>query len=136
MLGPRGTIKPVLVLFLTLAGCGEVGDDLTISWEQAEAARRSDSGVLIDVRVPSEVDGPIPGAIAVPYMRPDKGGNDDAFTMDVEMASSGRRIMLVCLYGVRSQWARDALKRRGVDSVSIQQGTRKRPGPPPMLADR
>lgn len=94
-----------------------------------------DAAVLIDVRIPPEVDGPIQGAIAVPYTRPGRGGDDDAFAMEVEMASSGRRVILVCLYGVRSRWARDALLRRGIDSVSIHRGTRQRPVPSGMLSE-
>lgn len=147
--GPRGTKgvvarrsgatllrMPVIVLLLAVIGCAEVDDGGTITWEQAERARRADAAVLIDVRIPSEVDAPIAGAIAVPYMHPTKGGDDDAFTMEVEMASSGRSVILVCLYGIRSRWARDALLRRGVDSVSIHRGTRQRAVPPGVLSDR
>ena len=81
--------------------------------------------MLIDVRLPSEVDAPIADAIAIPYMHPIRGGDDDAFTMEVEMSSSGRRVILVCLYGVRSRWAHDALRRRGIASVSVDRGVRR-----------
>lgn len=118
-----------------LAHCSAIDAGPTITWEAAQEAMTTREAILIDVRIPSEFDGSIPGAVAIPYARSGRGGDDDAFTMEVEMASSGRRVILVCLYGVRSKWARDALVRRGIESVSIHGGTRQRPVPSGLRLD-
>ena len=118
----RRSLLGALVSPLVAVGCVNIPSERQMSWPEVYPLIKSGDAILLDVRLPQEVMGPIPRAAAIPYSRPQNGGDDSIFSMEAEMLADGRRIILVCAYGVRSIWAYHALSKHGIDSASIKDG--------------
>lgn len=112
----------VLAVAAMLAACSPAPPVNRISWAEAGHQIARGEAILIDVRIPAEAVQPLPGATPIAYVRPGRGGNDETFALEVEMAAGGRRALLACLVGERSAWAAQALARRSIPSASLAGG--------------
>lgn len=83
---------------------------------QAFAAVQADGAFVLDVREPGEyVDGHVPGARLIPLAQ--------VLARHTELPA-GEPVFVICASGNRSRSATDWLRSRGVEAVSVAEGTK------------
>ncbi len=118
-------VLSALALF-ACAGLEPAGPDVgpTVLSDDAYAEIASGKAVLIDVRLPAERVGGSPApSSAIPFARErEEGGDEKKFAEEVRRTAAGRSVILICRFGVRSRFAREALAREGLPARSVADG--------------
>ena len=97
---------------------GDIGNTLACAWWQAGEA------VLVDVRTDAEREwvGFVPGAVAVAWKQWPGMAMNPAFDTELQAASAGKPVLLLCRSGVRSVAAAKRATELGLQAYNILEG--------------
>ena len=128
----RMAMKIWIVLFVLVSGCQSIQNQVVGGVASFDALALIERGeaLVIDVRSAAETrsGGPI-GAIRIQFgpddflSRPASAEERESFTNKIRATNAwGKKIFLLCQYGVRSDEAQKTLAEQGISSVSIAGG--------------
>jgi sulfur dioxygenase len=97
---------------------GDVSPELAYQWAQAGEA------VLVDVRSSAEIEwvGFVPGAVHVAWKQWPGMSFNPGFDADIQAASQGKKVVLLCRSGVRSIAAAKRATELGLQAYNILEG--------------